>query len=58
VCLKNKSQAIESKELLVKFSKKLSHVEEENYEIAKIFGRFGHIFYFLLFKSSYLAKRF
>jgi hypothetical protein len=41
-----------------KFSKQLSHFEEESYEIAKIFGGFEQISNLFLLKSPYLANRF
>jgi hypothetical protein len=40
------------------FPKKLSHFEEESYEIATIFGGFGQVFSFILLKSPYLATMF
>jgi hypothetical protein len=46
-CFKKNSQATESREFLIKFSKKSSHIEEENYEITKIFGGFGKFLAFL-----------
>jgi hypothetical protein len=43
---------------LEKFPKKLSHFEEESYEIASIFGGFGQVFSFILLKSPYLPTMF
>jgi hypothetical protein len=43
---------------LKKIQKKLSHFKEKNYEIVKLFGKFGQIYSFLLLKLPYLANRF
>jgi hypothetical protein len=35
--------------LLEKFQKKLSHFDDESYEIVKIFARYGHYFCIFFF---------